>query len=179
MKNIAVLIGSPRRRGNTEALAAAFIRGAESAGHHVDVLRAASMKIHGCIACNACYRDAAHRCVFDDDMTDCYGRLAGADVIVAATPIYFYGVSSQLKSLIDRLHNPIRGGFRVRKLVLLAVCADDDGAVFDSVRAMYRATLAYFRLENGGEVCVRGVPGAGDIAGSPLLAEAERLGRDA
>ena len=149
MKHIVVIIGSPRKNGNTELLANAFIEGAQSAGHTVDVISVAGKHINGCIGCNACYRDAAHKCVYQDDMTECYKQLADADVIVAATPIYFYGVSSQLKCLIDRLHNPIRNSFKVKKLGLLAVCTDAQESVFDSVKAMYHSILSYFSLENG------------------------------
>ena len=177
MKNIAVIIGSPRRNGNTEALAAAFVKGAEAAGNTVDIIRAAKLDIHGCIGCNACYRSDTRRCVFDDGMTECYERLAKADVLVFASPIYFYNISSQLKSLIDRLHNPIRNGFKVKKLALLAVCADNDDTVFDSALCMYKATLKYFSLEDGGVVTVSGVGDAGAIAGNPLLEKAEALGK--
>lgn len=179
MKHIAVLIGSPRRGGNTETLARAYINGAEKAGNTVDVIIPSEMKIGGCVGCNACYKSETHACALSDDMTECYKRLAAADVIVIATPIYFYGVSSQLKALIDRLHNPIRGNFKVNKLVLLMVCADTIDSVFDSVVTMYRSTLSYFSLEDGGIVGVRGVSGKSDIVGNPLLTEAERLGEKA
>ena len=110
-------------------------------------------------------------------MDDCYTRLATADVIVIATPIYFYGVSSQLKCLIDRLHNPIRNSFKVKKLGLLAVCADETESVFDSVVTMYRSVLSYFSLADGGMVTVCGVSEKGDIAGHPKLKIAEEMGR--
>lgn len=176
MKRIAVIIGSPRHGGNTEKLARAFIRGAERAGNAVDVIFVADYRIGGCIGCNVCYSAPRHLCALDDDMRELYGRLASADIIVIATPIYFYGVSAQLKALIDRLHNPVRGNFAVKKLALLAVCADTIDSVFDSVTAMYSSVLKYFSLEDGGSVKVRGVSAKGDIDGSPLLAEAENLG---
>lgn len=110
-------------------------------------------------------------------MEDCYRQLSAADVIVIATPIYFYGVSSQLKCLIDRLHNPIRGSFKVKKLGLLAVCADKNETVFDSVITMYRSVLSYFSFEDGGMVNVCGVMEKGSIAGNPKLKAAEEMGR--
>ena len=177
MKHIAVIVGSPRKNGNTELLADAFIQGARSAGNTVETISVIGKQIGGCLGCNACYRDAQHRCVLHDDMEDCYQRLSEADVIVIATPIYFYGVSSQLKSLIDRLHNPIRNTFKVKKLGLLAVCADDREAVFDSVSVMYRSVLSYFSLADGGIVTVRGVSEKGDIKSHPKLQAAQEMGR--
>ena len=177
MKNIVVIVGSPRKKGNTELLADAFIGGARSAGNSVEKISVIGKKIGGCIGCNACYRDAEHRCIQHDDMEDCYRRLSAADVIVIATPVYFYGVSSQLKCLIDRLHNPIRSTFRVQKLGLLAVCADKEESVFNSVITMYRSVLSYFSLADGGMVTVCGVSEKGDIAGNPKLKAAEEMGR--
>jgi len=177
MKNIVVLVGSPRKNGNTELLADAFIEGARSVGNTVEKISVTGKKIGGCLGCNACYRDAEHRCVQQDDMEACYARFAQADVIVIATPIYFYGVSSQLKCMIDRLHNPIRNSFKVKKLGLLAVCADDREAVFDSVVTMYRAVLSYFSLADGGIVTVWNVSEKGDIKGNPKLKAAEEMGR--
>ena len=177
MKNIVVIVGSPRKNGNTELLADAFIEGARSAGNTVEKLSVIGKKIGGCIGCNACYRDAEHRCVQHDDMEDYYRRLSAADVIVIATPIYFYVVSSQIKCLIDRLHNPIRNSFKVKKLGLLAVCADEKESVFDSVITMYRSVLRYFSLADGGTVTVYGVAEKGDIASNPKLKTAEAMGK--
>lgn len=176
MKRVLVIMGSPRRNGNTELLADAFIEGAVSAGHDVEKLAISDFKINGCIGCNSCFSDVENRCFQRDDMEECYKCLAQADVLVFATPIYFYGVSSQLKCLIDRLHNPIRNSFAVKKLVLLAVCADNKLHVFNSVLEMYHAVLSYFSLENGGEVTAYGVAQKGDIAGNEALNKAREIG---
>lgn len=177
MKNIVVLIGSPRKNGNTDILAKSFIEGAESAGNSVTTIYVRELNIHSCIGCNGCYRSETNKCVFDDDMVKCYEILSKADVIVTATPIYFYGVSSQLKCLIDRLHNPIRNNFKVKKLAFLGVCADTIDTVFDSAMTMYNSILRYFSLEDGGSVKVFGVSEKGDILGNPALEEAIELGR--
>lgn len=175
MKNIVIVIGSPRKNGNTEILANAFMEGTKRAGNNVEVISIIGKHIKGCIGCNACYHEK-HSCVQQDDMTECYEILAKADVIVFATPIYFYGISSQLKCLIDRLHNPIRNSFKVKKLALLAVCADTKPTVFDSVKVMYQSVLDYFVLEDGGVITVFGVKEKRDIIGNVLLKEAEELG---
>lgn len=177
MSKIAVLIGSLRKGGNTAMLAQAFIDGVDKQKNCVETLSVADVKVGGCTGCNACYANDSHRCVQKDDMQEIYQKLADADVIVIATPIYFYGISSQLKCIVDRLHNPIRNTFRVKKLVLLAVCADTEPAVFDSVLAMYRSVLSYFSLQDGGIITVCGVRDKGDIAGNPALKEASELAK--
>lgn len=178
MKNILVISGSPRKNGNTEMLAKAFVDGAILAGNHVKILSVIGKHIGGCLGCNACRRNSDNKCVLNDDMIECYNIMAKADVIVFATPIYFYGASSQLKAMIDRLHNPIRNTFKVKKLGLLAVCADNEMAVFNSVKEMYNSCLRYFSLENGGIVTVCGVEEKGDISGNTALSEAEEMGRN-
>ena len=176
MKNIVILMGSPRRGGNTELLTEAFINGARAAGNNIELICPAQKNINPCLGCNYCYADKKHRCVRKDDMSECYEKLAVADIIVIATPVYFYGVSAQLKCLIDRLHNPVRNTFHVKKLALLAVCADTNESVFDSVKQMYFSVLKYFSLENAGIITVYGVKDKGDIVGSPALGQAEELG---
>lgn len=176
MAKIAVLIGSSRRNGNTEILANAFIDGINKQENSVEIISVIGKKVNGCTGCDFCYRDDSHNCVQKDDMQEIYKRLADANVIVIATPVYFYGVSSQLKCMIDRLHNPIRNTFRVKELVLLAVCADEVPTVFDSLITMYHSILSYFSLENGGMITVPGVAGKGDIQGHAALLEAQKLG---
>lgn len=176
MSKIAVLLGSPRKNGNTEILVNSFVSGIDMKKNSVEVIRVTENKVGGCIGCNFCYRDSDHNCIQKDDMQELYKKLADADVIVIATPIYFYGVSSQLKSIVDRLHNPIRNTFKVKALVLLAVCADTIPSVFNSVREMYHSILSYFSLKNAGEITVSGVSEKGDITDNPALAEAYKIG---
>lgn len=176
MSKITVLIGSPRKNGNTEILANAFIDGVNKQENTVEVISVTGKHVNGCTGCNFCYRDKRHNCVQKDDMLGIYEKLADAEVLVIATPVYFYGVSSQLKCIIDRLHNPIRNTFKMKELVLLAVCADTIPTVFDSLISMYHAVLSYFSLRNGGMITVSGVSEKGDILGNPALAEARKLG---
>lgn len=175
MKKIVVLVGSARKGGNTELLADAFVKGAQE-HHEVSMIFAANVKVNGCIGCNACYSDEKHRCIQKDDMEQIYAQLKDADAIVIATPVYFYNVSSQLKCIIDRLHNPIRDEFKVKTLFLLAVAADTDSAVFDSIKVMYRSVLHYFHLKDGGMITVPGVKNRGDIIGNKALEGAYQLG---
>ena len=177
MSRVVVVLGSARREGNTELLAQAFARGARAAGHEVEFVWAAELHIAPCTGCNVCRRAPDGQCCIQDDMQECCARLAGAEMLVFATPVYFYGPSAQLKALVDRLHAPVRRTFRARTLGLLAVCADAQEETFDAVKAMYKATLRYFSLRDGGIVTACGVEKKGEIAGHAALAAAEEMGR--
>ena len=173
---IIILVGSKRRNGNTAALANSFADGAGK-NNDVELISVADVHVNGCIGCNSCFSNDKHACFQKDDMPAIYQKLQNADVIVLATPVYFYNMSSQLKCIIDRLHNPIRNTFKVKKLVLLAVAADDKAThVFDSLKVMYTSILSYFKLEDGGIITVSGVKDMGDINNNPGLKEAYVLG---
>lgn len=110
-------------------------------------------------------------------MQKSYMKLAQANVIVAASPVYFYGISAQLKALVDRLHTPMRSTFKVKKLVLLLVAAATLPTVFDSIIMQYRLILDYFHLEDAGKILVKGVKDKGKMKGNPALEEAYNLGK--
>lgn len=176
MSKIVIFVGSVRRGGNTQLLAEAFAEGAKQE-NDVEIISVADYKVNPCIGCNTCFQREGNTCFQQDDMKEIYPKLAEADIIVAASPVYFYGISAQLKAVIDRLHTPMRSGFKVKKLALLLVAAASLPAVFDSIKMQYQLILDFFKLEDGGTVVVRGVKEKGDIAGSPALQEAFELGR--
>ena len=97
-------------------------------------------------------------------------------MIVIASPVYFYGVSAQLKAIIDRLHTPFRNSFKVKKLGLLLVAAATLPAVFDAIELQYKLVLDFFKLEDAGRVLVRGVKDKGDIKDNRALKEAYDFG---
>ena len=105
-----------------------------------------------------------------------YGKLKCADVIVVASPVYFYGVSAQLKAIIDRLHTPMRNDFKVKKLALILVGAAVLPELFDSIKIQYQLVLNFFKLEDAGMVLVRGAKDKGDVRNTDGLDEAYRLG---
>ena len=175
MSKIVILVGSPRRDGNTQVLAGACAAGARGR-HQVELCSVADYLVHPCTGCNACAAREGHRCVQQDDMQQLYPKLAAADVVVIASPVYFYGVSAQLKAVIDRLHTPMRNRFQVKKLALLLVAGATLPAVFDAILRQYQLVLDYFGLEDAGRILVRGVRERGDIQGSPALQEAYDLG---
>ena len=148
---IVVLNGSPRRGGNTDALVNAFVAEA-SKRHHVNVYRASDYDIHPCIGCNACFASDEHRCSQLDDMPIIIDALSKADMLVVASPVYFYSISAQLKTLIDRLHNPIRDSFAIKYIGLMCVAASSKPQVFDSIKVQYRLLCDFFDLQDKGMV---------------------------
>ena len=103
--NILVLNGSPRPNGNTKGMVEAFREGAESAGHQVDVVDVCRMKNGGCLACEYCHTKGRGECVQKDDMQKIYDLLKEAEMLVLASPIYYHGISGQLKCVIDRFYS--------------------------------------------------------------------------
>ena len=102
-KNIIILNGSPRKKGNTAALIQAFTQGAEHAGHRVTMFPLDAMEIHGCKGCFGGGKDPAHPCVQRDDMEKIYPAYRNADLVVLASPLYYWNFSGQLRTAFDRL----------------------------------------------------------------------------
>lgn len=172
--NILILSGSPRKCGNTDLLVEAFVRGV-SQQHHVEVVSVHDFKVGPCRGCNACF--VSNTCAQKDDMSLIYEKMAVSDMLVIASPVYFYGLSAQLKAMIDRCHNPIRDTFHIRKMALLLVGAATLPELFDSILSQYQLVLNYFKMEDAGHVLVRGVKDKGDIKDSEALQEAYELGK--
>ena len=105
-----------------------------------------------------------------------YEKVNQADMLVIASPVYFYGISAQLKAVIDRFHNPIRDSFHIKKMALLLVGAASLPELFDAILTEYNFCLKFFSIEDAGKVLVRGVKDKGDIMGTSFLEDAYQLG---
>lgn len=175
MSRIVVLVGSMRKGGNTDLLAQAFAEGA-SKNNTVEIVSVADYKVNPCIGCNSCFTREGNQCFQKDDMAEIYKKLKMADVLVIASPVYFYGISAELKAIIDRLHTPIRNEFQIKKLALLLVGAATLPELFDAIKLQYQLVLNFFHLEDAGMVLVRGVKDIGDIKETKALEEAYNLG---
>ena len=173
--NILILAGSPRMGGNTDLLVEAFVKGA-SQKHHVEVVSVHDYKVNPCMGCNACFKSESNSCVQKDDMSLIYEKMAVADMLVIASPVYFYGLSAQLKAVIDRFHNPIRDTYHIKKTALLLVGAASLPELFDGILAQYRLCLNFFKLEDTGRVLVRGIKDKGDIQNTEAIQKANELG---
>lgn len=175
MSKIVILVGSMRKGGNTDLLARAFSEGA-SKNNDVEIVSVADYKVNPCIGCNSCFTRKENKCFQNDDMGIIYEKLRTADIVVIASPVYFYGISAELKAIIDRLHTPMRNEFQIKKLALLLVGAASLSSLFDAIKIQYQLILDFFHLENAGMVLVKGVKDKGDIEGNTALREAYELG---
>ena len=109
-------------------------------------------------------------------MSVIYEKVSQADMLVIASPVYFYGISAQLKAVIDRFHNPIRDTFHIKKMALLLVGAASLPELFDAILTEYNLCLKFFDIKDAGKVLVRGVKDKGDINKTDALNEAYTLG---
>lgn len=174
MSKIVILVGSPRKGGNTALLAKAF---AEGAGEHneVQMLSVADLSVAPCKGCNHCFAEE-HECVQHDDMQQVYKALASADMLVIASPVYFYGISAQLAAVINRMHNPVRDSFPIRKAALLLAAASHKPYICDAIKLQYTMLLKNFNIEDAGMVVAQGVSAPGDVKNTDFLDQARHLG---
>lgn len=175
MSQVVVLVGSMRKNGNTDLLAQAFIKGAGK-NNDVEVVSVYDYKVNPCMGCNSCFTREGNECFQKDDMHKVYEKLKRADIVVVASPVYFYGISAQLKAIVDRLHTPMRNEFNIKKLGLILVGAATLPELFDSIKMQYQLVLNFFHLENAGMVMVKGAKDKGDVKSSNGLREAYELG---
>lgn len=175
MSNIVIFVGSVRKNGNTARLAQSFAEGAAK-NNNVEIVSVADYNVNPCIGCNSCFTREGNQCFQNDDMVQIYEKLRNADIVVIASPVYFYGISAQLKAIVDRLHTPMRNAFHIKKLGLFLVGAAELANLFEPIIMQYQMVLDFFKLESIGMVLVRGVKDIGDIESSPALKEAYELG---
>ena len=171
-KNIVLLSGSPRKDANTDRLAAAFVKGAESAGNTVTTFRTADMKIGGCLGCGHCF-EAPGECIQKDDMTQILDAMKAADALVLASPVYFWSVTAQLKLAIDRTFALLRAKAPIKRAALLLTCGSRTGATL----SMFETMCGFSEWENAGIVIVSGLRTPDAIDGRAELKAAEELGR--
>ena len=172
---ILILTGSPRKNGNSAALADAFTRGAREAGHEVVRFDAAFRKVHPCIACNSCGMNGP--CVFKDDFESVREHLISADCVVFATPMYYFGISAQLKAVIDRFY-AVNGAIHVpKKAVLLMTYANTAASEAVPIRSHYEVLLKYLGWTDAGQVIASGVWPAGAVRHTRYPEMAYQLGR--
>ena len=177
-KNIVILNGSPRRNGNTSALVRAFTEGAEQAGHTVREFFLDAMDIHGCKGCFGGHSSRDCPCVQRDDMVRIYPAVRDCDVIVLASPLYYWNLSGQLRTAVDRLFaleegdgNLLRGRGRASALLMAA-----EGNGFEDVLTYYDHLVKHLQWNNLGHVLAGGNMDAGDIQGKAEIRQARELG---
>ena len=176
-KKVLIISSSPRKGGNSEMLAAAFAKGAREAGHQVETVFLREKQVGFCKGCLACL-NLGH-CVIRDDAVEIAAKMHDADVLVFATPVYYYCVSGQLKTMLDRA-NPLFGtDYAFTKAYLLATAAEaEPETVEGAVKAVQGWVDCFERCELADTIFAGGVNGIGDIAGHPALDTAYQTGRE-
>lgn len=172
---ILVITGSPRKHGNSNTLAEEFIRGAKEAGHDVVRFDAAFSDVHPCIACNRCGMDGP--CVFKDDFEFVRKHIVDADCVVFATPMYYFGISAQLKTVIDRFY-ALNGQIHVpKKAVLLMTYANTAASEAVPIESHYDVLIKYLGWSDAGQIIAPGVWPVGAIKHTKFPQQAYELGK--
>ncbi len=178
MKNILVLTGSPRKKGNSDLMADAFIKGANTQGHKITKFDTAGKTIGGCRACDKCW-SKGNACIFRDDFSELEPLVEAADVLVLVSPLYWFSMSSQIKAAIDRLYAydapNCQRPLKIKESILLTCAADSE--VFEGIIQTYNHIVDYLKWKNAGILAVPNVNKKGDILKTDALLQAELLGR--
>lgn len=152
---ITVLTGSPHKNGTSNTLVDEFIRGLKENNHEVKRFDTAFLKVHPCIGCDYCGMNGP--CVFNDDMPNILNSILDSDMIVFATPVYYFGFSSQIKSAIDRFYS--RNGqiqSKHLKSVFIATAWNNDDVVMSGIKKHIDILIDYLNLENVGMILAKG-----------------------
>lgn len=174
MKKILAIVGSPRKGGNSELLVDEFIKGAREKGHTVEKVCLREKKIAPCLACEACLRNGG-TCVQKDDMAAILDKIIAADAIVLSTPVYYYSVCAQLKTMIDRT---LAGGGKMKNkaFYFIVTAADSPGAMECTMNDLQGFVDCVPGSVVRGRVYGQAFA-AGEIQSKPAMREAYELGR--
>ena len=176
-KRVLIISSSPRKGGNSETLAAAFAKGAQEAGHQVETVYLREKQYSFCKGCFACLK--LGHCVIKDDAVEIAAKMHDENVLVFVTPIYYYSVSGQLKTMLDRA-NPLFGtDYAFTKAYLLATAAEDEPETVEgTVKAVQGWVDCFPRCQLVETVFAGGVNEVGEIIGHPALERAYQVGKE-
>ena len=181
MKKILIILGGGRKKGNTAQLVDAFMKGAMEAGHATELISLNQLQVNGCIGCNACRYGKP--CVQKDDFNSLVPKILEADLLVFASPLYFWTISSKIKAFIERFYciaqkddNPPLGRYEkypVHDCALLMTSADDFFWTFVQTVSYYQFTMVnYIGFHNKGMLLAGG---CGDTNGRPGIGKTDHL----
>lgn len=174
-KKVLILSASPRKGGNSDLLCDQLTLGAQDAGHDAEKIFLREKTIHYCTGCGACYNSA--KCVQQDDMAELLDKMIHADVIVMATPVYFYTMDAQMKTLIDRTV-PRYQEIRDKTFCFIVTAADTDRAAMERTIEGFRGFTACLPgAREQGVVYGTGAWHAGEIRNTPAMMQACEMGR--
>lgn len=173
---ITAITGSPHKNGTSAYLADHFIRGAEEQGHQVFRFNAAFEEIHPCLGCDRC--GTTGKCVHQDSMEKLTPHLLEADMVVFVTPLYYFGMSAQLKTVIDRLYAinyKLMGSGK--KAALLATAYDDNDWTMRDLAAHYQTIVKYLHWDDSGMILADGCGNRSAIEKSDYGRKAYQFGK--
>lgn len=174
-KKVLILSGSPRKNGNSDILCDEFAKGAIEAGHEVEKIRVAEKKIGYCCACYACRETGV--CAIKDDMAEILQKMIDCDVMVLASPVYFYSIDAQLKTLIDRT---VARWLEVKnkEFYYIVTAADEELTSADTTLACFRGYADCVEgAKEMGVICGMGAYEKGEVKGTKAMAEAYAMGK--
>ena len=176
MKNVLIINSTYRKGGNSEILAAEFAKGASETGNTVNTIHLREIKMNFCIGCLSCLKTG--KCVLSDDINEILPLVQNADVIVFATPVYYYSMSGQLKTFLDRL-NPLYGqNNKFKEIYLLATAADNDKRAMDGTIHGIQGWIDCFPgVKQKGVIYGTGADAIGTIRKTAACQEAYQLGK--
>lgn len=175
--NVLVLSGSPRRHGNSDLLCDAFMRGALESGHAVEKVFLRDKKINYCVACDGCRKNGGH-CVIEDDMGPILEQMIRADVIVMASPVYFYTMDAQMKTLIDRT---VAKYMKIidKDFYFIVTAADENQQALERTIEGFRGfTDCLDNAKEKGVIYGTGIWQKGDVLGSEWMTHAYEMGKN-
>lgn len=176
-KNVLIISASPRKGGNSDTLCDQFRKGAEEAGNRADKIRLAELSIDYCSACYAC-KKIGH-CVKQDDMEVVLSKMREADVIVLATPVYFFTMCAQMKTMIDRtLGGAQKAGLENKEFYLIATAADGKAAMERTIDGLRGYLECLPGAKEMGVIYGAGAWQLGDILKEPAMQEAYQMGKN-
>lgn len=183
MKHILIVLDGGRPNGNTAQLARSFAQGAEEAGHTVETISLSKTEVKGCVGCNACHYGKP--CAQKDTFNSLVPKILAADLIVFASPLYFWTISSKLKAFIERFYciaeadpNPPLGRYEkypIKDCALLVTSADNLFWTFEQVVSYYQFTLINYIGFNDKGMILAG--GCGDTNGKPQIQQTDYLNK--
>lgn len=177
MKKVLIISSSLRKESNSDALAEAFARGASEAGNEVESVTLKGKELRFCTGCLACQK--TQKCVIADDAPAIVQKMYAADTIVFATPIYYYEMSGQMKTLLDRANHLYTTDYHFRDIYLLTSAADDDKHTPERAETGLGGWIACFENAHfAGSVFAGGVNAPGEIKGHAALEKAYEMGKN-
>lgn len=175
-KNVLILSGSPRKGGNSDLLCDEFMKGALESGNQVEKIFLRSKKVAPCNACYFC-KHSGGQCAIKDDMAEILDKMQAADVIVMASPVYFYSIDAQMKAVIDR---SVARWTNIpnKEFYYIMTAAEDSASVMDCTLECFRGFAACLHgAQEKGVIYGKGVYEAGAIKGMPAMKEAYEMGK--